>query len=55
MVERDYDGDMEFYQRQLLKKGITKEMLDMNRFAGCTPSELKSIANNARIIKKEVD
>jgi len=53
MYELDYTGDMAFYQDQLLRKGITKEMLDMDRFAGCTASELQSIVNNAHIIKKE--
>lgn len=51
MYERDYGGGMEFYQRQLLKKGITREMLDMDDFAGCTASELQSIVDSAYIVR----
>lgn len=50
---RDYEGDMKFYQDQLAKKGITKEMLDMDNFVGLTARELQSIVDNARIKKKE--
>lgn len=50
MVEYDYDGDMKFYQDQLLKKGITKEMLDMDDFVGLTARELQSIVDGARLI-----
>lgn len=50
---RDYDGDMKFYQDQLLKKGITKEMLDMDQFAGLTARELQSIVDSARLAGKE--
>lgn len=52
MYDYDYSGDMAFYQNQLLKKGITKEMLDMDRFVGCTARELQSIVDSARIIRK---
>lgn len=52
MSERDYEGDMKYFQDQLLKKGITKEMLDMNRFIGCTFSELQRIVDSAYIIEK---
>lgn len=48
MIEYDYDGDMEYYQNQLLKKGITKEMLNMDNFAGLTARELQSIVDSAR-------
>ena len=50
--EYDYDGDMAFYQRQLAVKGITKEMLNMDNFAGLTARELQNIVNSARLIKK---
>ena len=50
---RDYDGDMKFYQDQLLKKGITKEMLDMDQFAGLTARELQSIVDSVRLAGKE--
>lgn len=49
----DYDGDMKFFQDQLAKKGITKEMFDMDRFAGCTASELQNIVDSVRLKKKE--
>lgn len=54
MYEPDYDGlDMKFYQDQLLKKGITKEMLDMDKFAGLTARQLQGIVDSARLKKKE--
>ena len=49
----DFDGDMSYYQDQLAKKGITKEMLDMDNYAGLTERELQSIVDNVRIKKKE--
>ena len=52
MYEYDYSGDMEFYQKQLAAKGITKEMLDMDNFAGLTARELQNIVDSARLIKK---
>lgn len=52
--EPDYEGNMKFYQDQLLKKGITKEMLDMDQFAGLTARELQSIVDNVQLKKKEV-
>ena len=53
MYEPDYDGYMKYYQDQLAKKGISKEMLDMDNFAGLTARELQSIVDGARIVKKE--
>ena len=53
MYEPDYDGDMKYYQDQLAKKGISKEMLDMDNFAGLTARELQSRVDGARIVKKE--
>ena len=55
MYERDYDGDMSFYQKQLEKKGITKDMLDMDNFAGLTAMELQRIVDSARLAKKGGD
>lgn len=49
----DYDGDMSYYQEQLLKKGITKEMLNMDNYTGLTARELQSIVDHAHIVKKE--
>lgn len=48
---RDYTGDMEYYQNQLAKKGITKEMLDMDNYAGLTARELQSIVDSVRLKK----
>ena len=53
MYEPDYDGDMSYYQDQLAKKGISKEMLDMDNFVGLTARELQSIVDSARLVKKE--
>ncbi len=50
---RDYTGDMEYYQNQLTKKGITKEMLDMDNYAGLTARELQSIVDSVRLKNKE--
>lgn len=51
MYDYDWDGDMNYFQDQLLKKGITKEMLDMNQFAGLTACELQSIVDHAYLKK----
>ena len=51
--ERDYEGDMAYYQNQLAKKGITKEMLDMDNYVGLTASELQGIVDRVYIKKKE--
>lgn len=53
MYEPDYSGDMSYYQDQLARKGISKEMLDMDNFAGLTARELQSIVDSARLVKKE--
>lgn len=53
MYELDYEGDMKYYQDQLAKKGISKEMLDMDNFAGLTACELQSIVDSTRVVKKE--
>lgn len=50
--EMDYEGSMEFFQNQLAAKGITKEMLNMDNFAGLTARELQNIVNSARLKKK---
>lgn len=52
MYEQDYEGDMSYYQKQLERKGITKEMLDMDRFIGLTARELQSIVDSVQLIKK---
>lgn len=51
-MERDWDGDMEIYQQQLAKKGITKAMLDMTQFCGLTATELQNIVDHAELKKK---
>lgn len=50
---RDYTGDMEYYQRQLAAKGITKEMLDMDNYAGLTARELQGIVDSVQLKSKE--
>lgn len=52
MYEPDYDGDMSYYQDQLARKGITKEMLDMDSYAGLTARELQNLVNSARLVRK---
>ena len=37
----DYSGDMSYFQNQLLDVGITKDVLDMDEFAGSTQEELQ--------------
>lgn len=50
MNERDYDGlTMDYFQNQLLAKGITKEMFNMDQFAGLTTRELQNIVNNVSL------
>lgn len=53
MYEPDYDGDMKYYQDQLAAKGITKEMLNMDNYAGLTARELQSIVDSVQLVKKE--
>ena len=43
---------MEFYQKQLAAKGITKEMLNMDNYAGLTARELQGIVDSVRLKKK---
>lgn len=52
MYEPDYEGEMSYYQDQLLKKGITKEMLDMDNYVGLTARELQDIVDSAQIVRK---
>lgn len=49
----DYSGDIKYYQDQLSKKGISKEMLNMDNYAGCSARELQSIVDNAKIVEKK--
>lgn len=46
MYELDYNGDMSYYQNQLAKKGISKEMIDMDNFVGLTVRELQDIVDH---------
>ena len=50
---RDYDGDMNFYQEQLEKKGITKEQLDMRDYVGLSAKELQSIVDNPKAFMRK--
>lgn len=52
MYELDYTGDMSYYQNQLARKGITKEMLNMDNYAGLTPRELQSIVDHTELMEK---
>ena len=52
MYELDYDGDMKYYQDQLAKKGITKDMLNMDNYAGLTARELQGIVDSVQLVKK---
>ena len=52
MYELDYDGDMKYYQDQLAKKGITKDMLNMDNYAGLTARELQSIVDSVQLVAK---
>ncbi len=51
MYEPDYQDNMKFYQDQLAKKGITKEMFDMDSFVGLTAMELQNIVDNVQLKK----
>lgn len=53
MYEPDYDGDMKYYQDQLAVKGITKEMFNMDNYAGLTARELQGIVDSVQLVKKE--
>lgn len=53
MYEPDYEGDMKYYQDQLARKGITKEMLNMDNYVGLTARELQSIVDSVQLVKKE--
>ena len=51
MYEPDYQDNMMFYQDQLAKKGITKELFDMDSFVGLTAMELQNIVDNVQLKK----
>lgn len=51
----DYTGDMEYFQKQLLKKGITKEMFDITNYAGLTFAQLQDLVNNIHFIDENDD
>lgn len=46
----DYFGNMDYFQEQLAKKGITKEMLDLDNFVGLTARELQGIVDHPEIV-----
>lgn len=48
----DYSGNMNFFQNQLSDAGITKDVLDMDEFAGSTQEELQSIVDYAIKVQK---
>ena len=43
---KDYQGDMEYFQRQLTRAGISKEMFDMDNYVGCTARELQGVVDS---------
>lgn len=47
-----YSGDMSYFQNQLLDVGITKDVLDMDEFAGSTQEELQLIVDYAIKVQK---
>lgn len=49
----DYSGDMSYFQNQLTAKGITKEMFDMDNYAGLTFKELQGIVDSLQSKKRE--
>lgn len=51
LYEPDYEGDMSYYQEQLARKGITKDMFDMNKYVGLTARELQSIVDSVQLKK----
>lgn len=54
MYEFDATNEqIEELQDELLKKGITKEMLNLSNYAGLTYSELKNMVNHAYLIPKK--
>ena len=55
MYEPDFNGDMSYYQDQLSRKGISKEMLDMDNFIGLTASELQSIVDSVVVRNKKAE
>lgn len=51
----DYSGNMEYFQEQLRRAGITKEMVNMDKYAGLTHCELQSVVNFAIARKEQQD
>lgn len=45
----DYDGDMDRFQAQLLAKGITKEMFDLDNYVGLTERELQNLVDSVNL------
>ena len=42
----DYSGNMDRFQDQLAKVGITKDMFNMDNYCGCTERELQSVVDS---------
>ena len=47
-----YDGDMNYYQRQVARKGYTVEEIDMINYCGATARELQGIVDSLPDKKK---
>lgn len=42
---RDYEGDMDYFQKQLTRAGISRDEFDMDNYCGLTFRELQSIVD----------
>ena len=49
---RDYTGDMDYFQNQLTRAGISRKEFDMGDYVGLTARELQSIVNAVIANKK---
>lgn len=52
LMDYDYDGEMDFFQKQLTAAGISPAECDMTRFCGCTFRQLQGIVD-VMIAKKK--
>lgn len=42
----DYDGEMDYYQSQVARKGYTKAEVNMDNYSGLTARELQGIVDS---------
>ena len=43
---KDYDGSLDYFQKQLTARGISKSQLNINDYNGLTKDELQYIVDN---------